>query len=212
MTYDNPAVADTVLGVLRLADHDRRQEEPDWEMVLSPRADLTPEGLWLLVSEAERIVRAAKAMRDHLEGLLLKDVQANGAIRLGDDVYYPGRDAQWRWADPETSPRGLLSWLTLDAADIPDALDRILDAIRVDPRSVRVTALRGEAGRRAAQAGEPFPVLAAEAAVDTFLVKEGEDTPILSHHRTTLSSCPRWALALEHGQRRAPRKAPKEDQ
>jgi len=203
----------TVLG--RVAAADRRGEPVDWDArvpVWPAARKANAETLWMMLSEVDRLIRAAKAMRDHLEGRLLADVQARGPIRLGDDVYYPGRDAQWRWADPETSPRGLLEWATLDCDHLGQALDRVVDLVRLDPRAVRVTTLRAAAGLRAARQGDPHPDLAAAAAVDTFLVKEGEDTPILSHHRTTLSSCPKWALALEHGQRRAPRKAPKEDQ
>lgn len=195
------------LTLRRVADADRTWpgEGYAWEDGRPwPPKRADAERLWLLLAEAERAVRAARAVKARLEALMLADVQTRGPVRFGDDVYYPGRDATWRWADPDTSPAGLLRFIAqqepADATreDVAAAIGRV---VRVDPRAVRITGLRALADR----AGIP-----AEAAVDTFLSREGEDTPTLSHHRTTLTTCPAWAKALGHGQRRAPRKAPEQ--
>jgi hypothetical protein len=196
--------------IQQVADADRRYpgEGYAWEDQPWPAQQTSAETLWLLLSEADRAIRAARQVKARLEALMLADVQQHGAVRFGADVYYQGRDAAWRWADKDTSPLSLLGWLASGAYDRAEVLTRIHQTIRLDPAAVRITALRGEAHRRASRDGDPHPDLAADAAVDTFLVREGEDTPILAHHLATLDKCPAWARSLGHGQRRAPRKAP----
>jgi hypothetical protein len=187
----------------RVADADRRYpgEGYAWEDETWPPANADAEWIWLAIAEAERAIRSGREVKARLEALLLADVQTRGSVRFGDDVYYEGRDSKRRWPS-EHGARILLEWIAEGAPTPADAAHRIDQAVRVDPTNVRLTWLRVEAGLRK---------INPDAVLDTFLTKEGDDTPTLSHHRTTLSTCPAWAKALQHGQRRAPRKAPKED-
>jgi hypothetical protein len=199
--------------IRRIADQDRRYgDEPyEWDDT-TPLPDAhDPEALWGQLTEADRAIRAARALKAHLEGLMLDDVTANGPIRLGDDVYYQGWNSTRKWMTPESSA-GLLTWLAEDCATPQDLARLVGQCFRLDPGNLRITALRGIAGARATRDGWD-PAEAGQTLEDTFTVRDdvAGGGPILTRHRTTLTSAPAWAKALEHGQRRPPRKGQKED-
>ena len=182
--------------LMDLADADRRGVpwEPGCPEGPWPE-DRGVEDAWLLLAEAERARRAASLLVKHLEGRILTDVQAHGEIRLGNDVYYPQRETVLRWAY-EGAQADLLRWAAGKARAAHVSITEIIGRlVRVDPKAVRLTELRHL---------DP-------AAEDTFLERPDKDPEhpkmTLGHHVATLSTAPKWAKGLQHGERRPPRKA-----
>src|SRR3990172_5499129 len=205
-----PTLLAEILG--RMQDHDRAYPGRDYPWVEEPDTvdDLDPEILagWLV--EAERAARVATVLRHRVEALLLVDVGRHGPVRLGDTIYKQGRNTDIRWSDDE-APGRLLHWVADDTETPVEAADRIDKVVRIDARAVRQGEMKALAvirlERRNPDADEAAMEQAAWAAFDTFFVRAASGTgPEYVLDKIPISRAPKWAQALGHGERRAPRK------
>ena len=160
------------------ADWDRLNGgTPEWQHLEDDEAwleDCNAVELGDALAETERIIRAARAVKSHIEDYLTEDIATNGAIRLGNDGYYVGSATKRRVIDPA----GLLTWLGTP--------DRISKAVRIDSSNVRIGVIRGFAGDQE------------DAVIDSFFEETTEDTTL----RKVPESKAKWVQGLEHGGRR----------
>ena len=87
--------------------------------------------------EAQRVIRAAKAVLGRVEQAILQDVSEHGAVRLGDEGFYVGAESTRKLNDPAA----FVDWLYATGG-----LAAVKAAVGVSERNVRVTAVRGIAG------------------------------------------------------------------
>lgn len=97
-------------------------------------AEAALEECWLWESEAERMVRAARATRDAIRVRMATLIGEGRVVRLGEAVYVVGWVPRRRVIDP----KGLASWLGEDWSQ----------AVRLDAGNLRVGGLRSLAERR----------------------------------------------------------------
>jgi len=130
--------------------------------------------------EAQRVVRAAKAVLARVETAILADVAEHGAVRLGDEGFYVGVESTRSVNDPAA----LVDWLYSTAG-----LAGVKAAVGVSARNIRVTAVRGIA----VDAGyDPQTVM------DT-LFTETRGGKVLKQMPVKKA---KWVQALDHGERR----------
>ncbi len=137
-------------------------------------ASLTGPQLGDALSEAERMIRAARVIKKIVEQHLETDIVENGAIRLGDSGYYVGSSTTRTLHDSE----GLLRWLRTP--------ERIHKAIRVTASNVRITDVRHLAEE------DDLDVF------DTFFEETTEDDQL----KKVPESRAKWVQGLESGERR----------
>ena len=191
-----------------IASH--RRQHPDteypWDEEDWPATDIGIEELWEALGHATEIRQAAAVLEARLRDLMLTDIQEHGSIVLGPTVYFPKRNTTLEWADPDTSPRAVLSYALKGAGSSHRAvIDRVLEAVRFGPREVRRSWLHAQAALRAG-AGDKEEIDEAKWGIDdTFFDRQESDTGpryVLGSMATGLDRAPKWAKALGHGERR----------
>jgi hypothetical protein len=154
-------------------------EAPEWQYLEDDEAfldDLSGVELGDCLAEAERIIRAARAVKAHIEDYLEADISENGAIRLGDSGYYVGPATTRRVIDPV----GLLHFLYDHGG-----LTAIEKAVNVNS-GARIGVIRGFGGD------------SSDAVVDSFFEETTEETKL----RKVPAVKSKWVENLEHGERR----------
>lgn len=196
----------------RIMDHDRgypggkypwAEDEEPW---CPQGTEIDPEVLYGWLLEAERAARAVTQLRQHLEDLMRRSVEADGPIRLGDTIYKTKRDTNPKWAHDHALD-ALLAWATSDTETPASAVVRVAALFNLSVDSLRVTELKATAVRRAIAAGDTQEEAerAAWAAFDTFLQRPDRDgQPRYVLDKVPVSKAPLWAQALGHGERRQP--------
>ncbi|KKN73763.1 hypothetical protein LCGC14_0397110 [marine sediment metagenome] len=153
---------------------------PEWQHLEDDEAfldTLTGVELGDCLAEAERIIRAGRAVKSHIEDYLAADITENGAIRLGADGYYIGPATTRRVIDP----LGLLHFL-YNYGD----LYAIEKAININS-GARIGVIRGYGGE------------SSDAVVDSFFEETKQETKL----RKVPAMKSKWVKNLEHGERRA---------
>ena len=153
---------------------------PEWQHLEDDEAfldELSGVELGDCLAEAERIIRAARAVKSHIEDYLTEDVAERGAIRLGDVGYYVGTTSTRSLIDPE----GFLNWLGTP--------HRIGKAVRVNASNIRITVVRGFAADDGVSDG----------VIDSFFEETTDETRL----RKVPALKAKWVENLEHGERRA---------
>jgi len=143
-------------------------------------ATLTGPQLGDALSEAERMIRAARTIKKIVEAHLEMDIRANGALRLGDQGYYLGSTTKRKVIDSF----GLLDFL--HSLGGVQAIDK---AIRVDASNVRISNVKAVAESVHEDAG---------AVIDSFFEEtvEGEQLKKVPESRA------KWVQNLKSGERR----------
>ena len=130
--------------------------------------------------EAQRLIRAARAVLARVEAAMLADVSEHGAVRLGDEGFYAGVESTRRLNDPSA----LVDWLYQTGG-----LAAVKAAVGVSERNIRVTAIRGIA---AEHGFDPQTVM------DSLFV-ESKGGRVL---KSVPVSKAKWAADLRHSERR----------
>lgn len=97
--------------VAKRAEGYRHDEEVPFE---SPWQPADREELWLLIGDAENIVRAARDLLDELKGDFAASLAENESVRMGDTIYKISPDRKERITDP----RALVDFLGEDLSHV----------------------------------------------------------------------------------------------
>lgn len=120
--------------------HAANQDRAGADMDLDTEGDaawldqLTGLELGDMLAEAERLVRAARFVKARVDEALLRNVEMDGRIRLGDYGYYAGTKTVRRLRDPD----GLLDFLHDQGGR-----EAVRKAVRLSESNVRISVVRG---------------------------------------------------------------------
>ena len=128
--------------------------------------------------EAQRMIRAARAVLTRVEVSLLADVIELGSVRLGKEGFYAGKETDRHLTDPD----GLLEWLYRTGG-----IAAVKAAVPVNDE-VRIGAIRGIAGDNGQDA---------KAVEDTFFHTTYGNVVLKKTKPGT-----KWVEGLRHGERR----------
>ena len=181
LLHGSPMIAHLHDLINWVAKYDRHTGAmPEWQHLEDDEAfldELSGVELGECLAEAERMIRAARAVKTHVEEYLADDIAEHGAIRLGDSGYYIGSSTERKLINAE----GLLDWL-----GDPDTIGK---AVRVNTSNIRISFVKGYAEEEG---------IGWEAARDTFF----EETTDEKKLRKVPAMKSKWVEKLEHGERR----------
>lgn len=135
--------------------------------------------LWALEAATESIIAAGRVVLGRIRELMIGDIAEFGTVMLGDTMYRAAPDSQRKIIPGQED--ALMEWLGDDLR------------YAVNPSYVRITSVRAIAEDRG------LPVKAVE---DTFFEVLEEDDPPLKLVKMPRSKAPKYAQAMEHGDRR----------
>tara|TARA_B100000902_G_scaffold4893_1_gene6266 strand:- start:17754 stop:18320 length:567 start_codon:yes stop_codon:yes gene_type:complete len=146
------------------------------------------EFLWVARNNTDVVKRSSSNIKSFSDVKMAKDIEENGAVRLGDEVFVYNKSYSWKVQDL----RNFITWII----EKSDSNEELIDSLLAILGQSFVPKLKGLDSISSSKD------LNTEMIRDTFLYKEWKEKPDLKSINTNNSTAPDWAKRLEHKERR----------
>ena len=146
------------------------------------------EFLWTARSTTNVVKNTSSNIKTFSDVKMAKNIEGNGAVRLGDEVFVFNKSYTWKVHDL----KNLIKWIIEKSSD-DEELTESLIAIMGQNFVPKLKGLDAVASNKEQNT---------EMIRDTFLYKEWKDTPELKTINVNNNSAPMWAKDLKHKERR----------
>ena len=153
---------------------------------LSKTDDL--EFLWVARNTTNIVKNTSRDIKNFSDEKMARNIEGNGAIRLGDEVFVFNKSYAWKVHDL----KNLINWI-IDKSIDKEELTEALVAIMGNNFIPKLKGLDAVASKREQST---------DMIRDTFLYKEWKDNPDLKSINLNNTSAPMWAKDLKHKERR----------
>lgn len=146
------------------------------------------EFLWVARSTTNIVKNTSRDIKSFSDKKMAKNIEGNGAVRLGDEVFVFNKSYTWKVQDL----RNLINWIIEKSSDEDELKDSLI-AIMGQNFIPKLKGLDAVASGRNQNT---------EMIRDTFLYKEWKEAPDLKTININNTSAPMWAKDLKHKERR----------
>jgi|TARA_B110000263_G_scaffold83386_1_gene73002 hypothetical protein len=146
------------------------------------------EFLWVARSTTNIVKNTSTDIKNFSDNRMAKNIEGNGAVRFGDEVFVFNKSYTWKVHDLEN----LIHWIIEKASDDEELTEALL-AIMGQNFVPKMKGLDAVASIRNQNT---------DMIRDTFLYKDWKDTPDLKSINVNNTTAPMWAKDLKHKERR----------
>ena len=182
---------DDVLGLTREISLQDSEEDIDFSVTefgdqLSSTNDI--EFLWVARNASGSVKNASTNIKSFNDQKIANDVNENGSVRLGDEVFVYSKSYNWKVQDL----RNFINWIVEKSNNSEELIDSLLDIMG----ATFVPKLKGLDAVSANRNLNP------EMIRDTFLYKEWKEKADLKTININNKSAPNWTKDLKHSERK----------